>query len=288
MFIDIHAHAYREVRNHPNRFVTAEELLAAYDRIGVERGVLLPLASQEFNLPQTNEETLDIAGRHADRFIPFCNVDLRAWGESQVEPIGAILRRYRDMGCRGVGEVISNVPFFDPLAQSLFEAAQEMGWPIIFHVATQIGGMYGLYDDPGLPQFEQCLKRFPALKFLGHSPAFWSEIAALDKPEDRNSYPNYPVRAEGVLPRLFRQYPNLHGDLSAGSGHNALARDPDHGVKFLEEFQDRLLFGMDICCPGREPPLPGFLTGLRDSGKISEAIFNKIARENALELLGLG
>ena len=47
----------------------------------------------------------------------------------------------------------------------------------------------------------------------------------------------------GAVVRLMRQYPNLWADLSpaAGSGYNALARDPDYAVKFLHEFQDRLV-----------------------------------------------
>ena len=36
---------------------------------------------------------------------------------------------------------------------------------------------------------------------------------------------------------------------SARSGNNALARDLDHAGRFLTEFQDRVLFGVDICAP---------------------------------------
>ncbi|MFA6665708.1 MAG: amidohydrolase family protein, partial [Armatimonadota bacterium] len=96
-----------------------------------------------------------------------------------------------------------------------------------------------------------------------------------------------PIIEEGVVPHLMRRYPNLYGDLSAGSGHNALARDPEYAVKFLNEFQDRLLFGTDICAPDTPTPLVDFLLDLRDSGKISEAVFQKIARENAVKLLNL-
>ncbi len=39
---------------------------------------------------------------------------------------------------------------------------------------------------------------------------------------------------------LLRKYPNLYADLSALSGANAILRDPEYGVKFLDEFQDRL------------------------------------------------
>ena len=89
------------------------------------------------------------------------------------------------------------------------------------------------------------------------------------------------------MPGLLRRYPNLLGDLSAGSGYNALARDPDYAVRFLNEFQDRLLFGTDICPPDQEVPQAQFLIDLRETRKISDAVFRKIARENAIALLGL-
>ena len=42
-------------------------------------------------------------------------------------------------------------------------------------MAAQIGGMYGLYDDPGLP-LELSLQTFPNLIF-GTFPNLWAEMA---------------------------------------------------------------------------------------------------------------
>ena len=75
--------------------------------------------------------------------------------------------------------------------------------------------------------------------------------------------------------------------LGAGSGYNALARDPDYAATFLNEFQDRLFFGTDICAPDTRTPLAGFLRQLHDDGKIGETVFRKVARENAVRELGL-
>jgi predicted TIM-barrel fold metal-dependent hydrolase len=85
----------------------------------------------------------------------------------------------------------------------------------------------------------------------------------------------------------MRKYKNLYGDLSAGSGYNALKRDINYAVDFLNEFQDRLLFGTDICAPTTPTPLVDLLLKLKEEGKISETVFNKIARENAIKLLKL-
>jgi predicted TIM-barrel fold metal-dependent hydrolase len=284
MFIDIHAHAY--IWPGPRNFSTPQQLLERYRAIGIERAVLLPLVSPEVYLPQSNEEILEIARRWSDTFIPFCNIDPRALTNSPEAQLGDLLAYYRDRGCLGIGEVMPNLPFSDPMVRNLFKHVQDIGFPLTFDMSTRIGGAYGLYDDPGLPQFEATLIDFPDLEFLGHGPPFWAEMAELRSPDDRAGYPSYPVEVEGAVPRLMREYDNLYGDLSAGSGYNALARDPDHAVGFLEEFQDRLLFGTDICAPDGGTPLVDFLLELRDEGRLSRAAFRKVARENAVRLLG--
>ena len=290
MFIDIHVHT-RAVsgfgRNGRPAYATPERLLERYDEIGVERAVVLPGVNPECAIvPQSNEEVLDIARKHPRRFVPFCNVDPRALTNSAHAPLEEILGFYRDKGCKGVGEVCANMPFLHPLAQNLLRAAEAAEMPLTFHVATQIGETYGLYDDPGLPQLESSLASFPNLIFLGHSQAFWSEIAELRAEDDRGGYPASAVEVEGALPRLLRTCPNLYGDLSAGSGHNALARDLEYAARFLEEFQDRLFFGTDICAPDTPTPLVDLLIRLRQSGAISQTVFDKVARGNALRLLG--
>ncbi len=290
MFIDIHGHV-QKTPGFPvggrQAFATPAQLVARYDKLGIEQAVLLPIVNPECaSAPQSNEEILEIAAT-TGRFIPFCNVDPRFLCNSPWAPLGDMLKYYRDQGCKGVGEVCANLPFLDPLVQNLFKGAQEACLPLIFHISPSIGQNYGLYDDPGLPQLEISLQRFPNLKFFGHSQAFWAEIARLQTPGERTGYPNAPVCEEGVVPILMRRYPNLYGDLSARSGCNALQRDRQYAVKFLSEFQDRLFFGTDICAPETPTPLVDFLLELRNCGELAEAVFQKLARENAIRVLGL-
>jgi predicted TIM-barrel fold metal-dependent hydrolase len=49
----------------------------------------------------------------------------------------------------------------------------------------------------------------------------------------------------GITDQLLSNYPNIYGDLSAGSGLNALLRDEDHARDFLKRHQDKLLYGSD-------------------------------------------
>ena len=299
MFIDIHAHAYRRPVPFVTQFPTAEQVLQRYDEAGIESGVLLPIVSPEIYLPQANEDILDMVAQHPDRFIPFCNIDPRALTNSADAPLDRLLRYYRDQGCKGLGEVMLNVPVMHPMVQNLFKHAQDVGLPVIFDGSDQVGGDFGLYDDPGLPQLEHTLQRFPKLIILGHGPVFWAEIGRLETPAQRKTVfrpdgeqvgwqpPSGPIKEEGVVPKLFRRYQNLYGDLSDSSPWNALARDPEYGPKFLDEFQDRLLFGTDFCCVGMPFPMTDLLCNWRDTGNISETVFSKVARENAVKLLGL-
>jgi len=293
MFIDIHLHT-RRAKGFPREwdnatYASPDELIEIFDQVGIEKAVVLPAASPECcHVPQSMETLLETLEEY-DRFIPFCNCDPRFLKNSPDAPLADFLRFYKEKGCKGVGEVTANMYFDDPMVENLFAACQETKLPLTFHIGPQVGGCYGLVDDPGLPRLEKALQKFPELVFLGHSQPFWAEIGKLEKPEDRNGYPKGTV-TEGRVPELMRKYPNLHGDLSAGSGHNAVSRDEEFGMRFLEEFQERLYFGTDMTSPGgaaSQAPLASYLLRLREEAKISQECFENIARGNARRLLEL-
>ncbi|MHC4884291.1 MAG: amidohydrolase family protein [Planctomycetota bacterium] len=290
MFFDIHAHAYRAEcpkADGTTQFATPDQVLKRYDELNIERGALLPLIGPETYLPQSNEDILDMCEASGGRFIPFCNLDPRGMTNSPEAPLGLWLEHYRLRGCKGIGEVMPNLPFEDPRCQNLFRCVEQAGLPLIFDISDRIGGDYGFYDDAGLPQLEATLKAHPDLIILGHGPAFWSEIGKLEREEDRGGYPRYSFEEEGAVPKMMRTCPNLYGDLSAGSGFGALARNRDYAIQFLNEFSDRLLFGTDICSAEQGLPLAAFLLELREEGHLSDEVFEKIARGNAEELLGV-
>jgi len=290
MFIDIHGHAYlypSPPQDGRTQFPNPEELIARHDELGIECAILQPLIGPEVYLPQSNEEILEMCRRYPGRFLPACNIDPRAIRNSVKTDFSVWLDWYKEHGCILIGEFMPNLPFLHPLVQNFFEYAQSSGLPLTFDISDRIGGDYGLYDDPGLPQLSKSLGLFPKLKIFGHGPAFWAEIGQLEIPADRGAYPRYPIKEEGVVPKMFRRYENLWGDLSAGSGYYALARDPEYAVRFLTEFQDRLCFGTDICSMKADVPIVKFLIDLKENGKISPEVFNKIARDNAIKLFDL-
>jgi hypothetical protein len=87
------------------------------------------------------------------------------------------------------------------------------------------------------------IARYPAVNFIAHAQTFWGNI---DKNHNQEvMYPKGPVTPGGLSDRYLSDYPNFYGDLSAGSGLNALRRDEDQARDFLNRHQDRLIYGSD-------------------------------------------
>jgi len=288
MFIDIHTHLGRwGSRREPE--ITEADLLRRMDELGIEKAVILPLGMTPecFMLPFDTDDALDVYRRHPHRIIPFCNLDPRS-GHSPDADFLWIFEEWRDAGVKGLGELTANLPFDDPMCLNLYRQCGRVGFPVLFHLAVRVGyGLYGVADEAGMPRLERVLRQCPETVFIGHAQAFWAEISAEVDETTRGGYPKGPVSRPGRLPGLLKKYPNLYGDLSAGSGFNAISRDPEFGCRFLEEFQDKLLFGTDICHVEQEVPIVPWFNEARDAGKISQACYEKIARANAERLLGL-
>ena len=269
-------------------FATPSELIEMYDQIGVERGVLLPISNSSM-VTSSNYENKLVADKYPDKFSWFCCFDPRQGNNVETTDFMPFLEECIKNGAKGVGEMTANMPFDDPITFNFFKQVEKCGLPLTFHIGD-LGNDYGLVDSVGLPGLEKALKTFPNLKFLGHSQKFWAEISKLDSVEDRNGYPVGKV-VEGRVVELMRKYPNLLGDLSAGSGYNAISRDSEFGYKFIEEFQDRLYYGTDICSPKNitNPMLKTakFLDDAMENGKISYEAYYKVSRGNAIKLLGL-
>ena len=288
--IDIHAHVVLADEIPPSSiWIKADELIDIYDKLDIDMGVLLPIVSPEGQThTMTNESIISAVERYPDRFVWFCNVDPRSAPNSETTDLSVLLNYYKKKGARGVGELTSNLYFDDPKMDNLFHHCEECDMPVIFHVSPSLGVNYGAVDEIGLPRLEKMLKKHPKLKFIGHSQPFWAEMSADITEEFRNRYPKGKV-TEGRIAQLLREYDNLYCDLSAGSGANAIMRDPEYAEKFLNEFADRIFFGCDICEPTQTYPFKfsDFLENMRAEGTLKEENYRKICRENAEKLLGL-
>ncbi len=296
MFIDIHIHIAMisdltwgpDMQGPP----TPEQFIEMYDEVGIDKGVMLPLVIPECNfLTQSNEDILMIAEKYPDRFIPFCNIDPRLMRNSPDVDLSFAINHYKDKGCKGIGEMTANLWWDDPRVTNLCDHAEKCDMPLLFHVAAQEGNTYGLIDSFGLPRLEEQVKTHPGLTFLAHSNPWWSYVSGDVTEETWGGYPKGPVVEGGRVVELMSKYPNIYGDLSAGSGYNAVSRDPDWGYWFFDEFQDQLCFATDVCQPSNRDNtlinLKNFMEDALAKGKISQEVFDKISHKNAERVLKL-
>ena len=289
MLIDVHGHIGRVSRDR-REFVDVTNLIAKMDAWGIDKTCILPLSEHPEGayLECNTEDIIAACARYADRLIPFCLIDPRYGNDPNLD-FTSLLEEYRARGCKGIGEMLPKLDFDDPRGLNLYRQAGKFEMPVLFDMQDRPQG-YGLCDDYGLPKLERALKECPDTVFIGHGPTFWAEISADVPADNRSGYPTGPVTKGGAVPRLMRQYPNLWADTSAGSGHNALTRDPAFGLEFLDEFQDQLMFGTDSCLRSdveRTAPIVAFLRDLRENKSLSEAALEKIAWKNAVRLLQL-
>lgn len=286
--IDIHIHTNRHKsikRLDGGNLASPQEIRGMYDKLGISKGVILPQGNTDcaYQL-QSNEEVYFLTQEYPDLFYWFCNISPRFAKNSPDTDLSYFLEYYKKLGARGVGEVTFNMYFDDPYMENLFYHCEKCDMPVLFHIGQSIGGCYGVVDEIGLPRLEKVLNKFPKLKFLGHSQIYWAEISTDVDEDKRRRYPKGKV-TPGRVVELMRKYPNMCGDLSAGSGFNAISRDPEFGYKFIEEFQDKLYFGTDICDPTNERLLSFWLDEAYEKGKISKAAYEKVCYGNALDLL---
>jgi len=285
--IDVHAHVKPQSDPTGSRRLNASELFTFYDPLSIEKGVILPLASDMADSEVLSPENArKIASEMPERFYWFTSVSLsRPW---QKEEMLSYLKGEKEKGAKGVGEVTSRVYFDSPEVELLFTCCEEVELPVLFHLSTGFDKGYGVVDEPGLVQMERMLKKHPKVKFIGHAKPFWSEISQPLPGEDRSKCSKSKVN-EGRLARLMREIPNLYCDLSAQSGANAMMRDEAYACRFMEEFQDRVLYGCDTTLLTNTHPkvFCQFFDSLYLEKKISSAAYEKIARYNAIQLLGL-
>jgi predicted TIM-barrel fold metal-dependent hydrolase len=189
-----------------------------------------------------------------------------------------MVKEYVDQGARGFGEHKAGLPIDHPKMRALYEVCEDLKLPVLFHMDAERGT-----DQPGLPGLEGVLKSFPGVSFIGHGPGFWASISGEVSASDLGAYPAGPVKPGGAVDRLMSGYGNLWGDLSAGSGAGALARDREFAQQFLIRRADRLLFGTDYLRPGQIVRQFELLAGF----DLPAPVRAKIERGNATRLLGL-
>ena len=293
MKFDVHCHAFlttgfvpKGKRMDDNFFLTVKGQLEMFDYHNIDKGLLLPVLNHDgFPYLQTMREIEDIVALHPDKFLYFMNMDPRMFMNDPKADFSRYIEYHLERGARGVGELSANLPWEHPLMDNMLYHINKYKLPFTFHISPTPYYVYGIYDDYNLSGLERVLNKYPDIRFFGHSAEFWSRISGDTQYRD---YPKGPVEPGGPVVRLLETYPNLYGDMSAGSGLNALTRDPEFTKWFLDHFQDKLLFGTDFCgyVPKGTMTLSEFLDDRLADGSISQQVYDKVCWNNAAKQLG--
>jgi predicted TIM-barrel fold metal-dependent hydrolase len=276
-YVDVHTHLGQTWNT--KEPLTAEVLLRWMDAHEVAQAVVLPLISPEASsYPLTSDFVLAETSRYRDRLVPFCSIDPRTSFEGGHKALVEMLARYVEAGAKGFGEHKPGVKIDSPGNLALFAACAEVKQPILFHLDNQRN-----LDAPGLPGLAKVLEAVPGTNFIAHGPGWWASISGNTTQADLAGYPRSEVVPGGAVDALFDRFPNLYGDLSAGSGANAIARDEKFGREFLIRRADRLMFGTDFLAPGQDVPQFELFDKLDLPAEVQATIF----RDNARRVLGL-
>lgn len=276
-YVDVHTHI-GTIPPDKSAPLTAGDLLRWMDANDVAQAWVLPLVSPEsYPNPVPTEYVLNETRPHRDRLIPFCSIDPRNSFYGGKKLAGQI-RRYVEDGAKGFGEHKVGLPLADPKNLDVYAACQEVGIPILIHIDNERN-----MDQPGLPGLRKALGEFPKVNVVGHGPGTWASISGDATQAQLGGYPKTPVASGGALDALLADYPNFYLDLSAGSGANALQRDPKFGREFLIRHKERIMFGTDYLTEGQPIPQQEVLRSLNLPSEVEQVVF----RDNARRLVGL-
>jgi len=234
-----------DIHQHTNYSGRTDEVLFAHQRaMGVTQTILLPAGAPR-EMPSThlgksnglaaqcggNQTVVDFCRQHPQEFVFGAN-EITDLPEARAE-----IEKYLKLGAKLIGEQKFGVECDSKHIETLAALAQDYGVPLLMHFQHET---YNL----GFDRFWKVLEKFPKTIFIGHAQTWWANIDK-DHSDQKVLYPKTRVTPGGLTDRYLKDYPNMFGDLSAGSGLNALIRDEEHTRWFLERHQDKLLYGSD-------------------------------------------
>lgn len=224
--LDIHQHTLYNGR--PD-----DALLVHQAAHKIRTTVILPGEGWLLSVLGSNRHCERFVAAHRDRFVRFTSSD--AADSLTLD----LLRGNLDRGALGIGEMKYRVAVDSPEMHRVYKLAEERQVPVLVHFEHE---MY----NTGIERFEKVLKAYPKVNFIGHAQTWWGNISADLDP--LVMYPPGRVKPGGLTDRLLSDHRNIYGDLSAGSGLNALTRDPEFARGFVARHARKLIWGSDCDC----------------------------------------
>lgn len=198
------------------KYSTPEALVSLLDESGIKRAVLLAEYSPGVTRTVTNEEVAKIC-RAAPRFIPFACIN----PNYMADPLGVFVQSIEQLGCRGL-KLLPSYQNWSPIDHRMYpvyDAAQEMGIPLLFHTGSSVfKRTHNRYADP--IWLDDIAAEFPKLILVqAHSDrGFWYEQAFF----------------------ISRLRENVFMEISGLPPNNLLKYFPD-----FERNADKIIFGSD-------------------------------------------
>ncbi len=261
---------------HLNYSGRSDEVFLEHQRLmGISKTILLP-AGRSVKTPSThdgvsngleakcagNETCYQFAKAHPESFL---------FGANEVPDVPDATReieKYLKRGAVVIGEQKFGIDCDSPQMQEIYQLAANHGVPVLMHWQVK---MYNY----GFERFHRMLEKYPKTLFIAHAQTWWANIDKSYQDDPKNLYPKGKVTAGGLTDRYLTDYPNMYGDLSAGSGLNALQRDEEHAREFLRRHQNKLIYGSDCS------DLAG--TGTACQGSQTIATLKKLAPDRTVQ-----
>ncbi|MCE6987978.1 amidohydrolase family protein [Dyadobacter sp. CY323] len=235
--IDIHQHTDYAGRPH-------DVLLAHQRAMGITKTILLPAGTPAFGSSTQNGKTnglqakcsgnevcYEFAQKYPNEFI---------FGANEVPDLPDAtkeIEKYLKLGAPIIGELKFGVDCDSKEMQKIYQLAEEYKVPVLMHWQFEM-------FNYNFERFPKMLEKYPNVNFIGHAQTWWANIDK-NHTDQKVLYPKTKVAKGGLTDKLLSDYPNMYGDLSAGSGLLSMTRDEDHAREFLSRHQDKLLYGSD-------------------------------------------
>ena len=302
--IDVHYHIIKGPTMEPAPG-TPEERLKVMDEVGIQKTIILTLATGK-----RFDDAVAAYSKYPGRFDLWCGLDWENLGKPEAL---AELERCARKGAKGVGEIgdkgkgilIGSLHIHpdDPRMDPIWEKCADLKLPVNIHVADPIWG-YQAMDNKNDGLMSALQWRLDNQKDIVGFDGMMDILARTVARHPRTTFiACHLANLDFDLARLgamLDKYPNLYADISAREHY--LAAIPRASAKFLEKYQDRILFGTDsgyrpamyrlyfrilettddhFYAHGLPPDLHWPLYGLG----LSDTVLKKLYRDNALRIL---
>lgn len=254
-FIDMHSHHFRMADQ------DLDKLIREMDELNM--GAIVNLSGRNAEQLKAMRENIKKHG-YEGRIAVFSNLSFNTiddpdWTEETVKQLeydyqngAAGLKIYKSLGMRYKDKDGNRVAIDDPRIDPIWAKCGELGIPVFIHSADP-KQFWEPHDENNERWLE--LKLRPHRKRGADDPAPWEQIIG----EQHNIFRKHKnttfVAAHmgwyandlQKLGELLDEMPNVYVEIGAVIAE--LGRQPRHAAKFLEKYQDRVLFGKDAYNP---------------------------------------